>query len=168
MAHKRFALKTLAPVVAAAAALSLVWLPGTGSTHTEDGGKKGVLLASASTLPDNNFREIAVLVSSRRAMRRTWRQFDLEGSPMRMDFRRRRVLFAGTGESGTCPLEYQEIERVEGRRLVHVHVESAWGPDCTDDFRPRTFVIAARKTNFPDGEFEVKTGFGRKVNVRRR
>lgn len=155
-------------VLAAAIALTLIWLPGTGSTQTGDDGAKGVLLASSKTLPDGRFEDFAVLVSGRRALRRTWNQFDLEGHPPIVDFERRRVLFAGTGEGSSCPLEYRSLERVQGRRLVKVHAETKWGPICTDDFTPRTFVVAAKKSNFPQGKFDVKTGHGRKVEVRRR
>jgi hypothetical protein len=170
MVTARSGLKIGGSLVAGAMLAGIFFLASPGDTHTAEGSNKGVLLASSVTLPGDpsDWENIAVLVSSRRAMRRTWRQFDIEGSPMRVDFERRKVLFVGTGESGTCPEEYQSLERVAGRHLLHVHLDTNWGPVCTDDFRPRTFVVAARRSNFPPGKFDVKIGSEPKIQVRRR
>jgi len=172
MAFWRTVPKVLVPAFAlmVVVVLFLVSGPGAGESTAARQGNRGVLLASSSTLPGNpsDWENVAVLVTSRRALRRTWNQFGLEGAPTLVDFDRRRVLFAGTGESGSCPEEYRSIERVEGRKLVLVHIETSWGPACTDDFRPRTFVVAAKKANFPRGEFKVKIGNERKVTVKRR
>ena len=133
------------------------------------GGGPGALLASARGYPDGELgNEIAVLATKRRSMRRTWRQFEMPGRPLFVNFDRYAVLFAGTGESGSCPEEFRRLERVEGRRLVKVHVYVNWGSACTDDWNPRSFVIAARKKHFPRGEFDVRTGYGNRVTVDRR
>jgi hypothetical protein len=172
MTVRRMRLKVLVPILVLGVALALFWLPGRGSGESTAPrqGNKGVLLASSSTLPGepSDWKDIAVLATNRRALRRTWRQFDLKGAPPLVDFDRRKVLFVGTGESGSCPDQYRSIERVEDRRLVLVHIDIKWGPVCTDDFRPRTFVVGAEKTNFPRGKFNVKIGDGKKVEVKRR
>jgi hypothetical protein len=172
MTVRRMRLKVLVPILVLGVALALFWLPGRGSGESTAPrqGNKGVLLASSSTLPGepSDWKDIAVLATNRRALRRTWRQFDLKGAPSLVDFDRRKVLFVGTGESGSCPDQYRSIERVEDRRLVLVHIDIKWGPVCTDDFRPRTFVVGAEKTNFPRGKFNVKIGDGKKVEVKRR
>jgi len=169
MSTRRAPLKAMAPIVVASLALGVLWAAQPGrSESTEPGPRsRGVLLASSVTLPEGRSRDIAVLATNRRALRRTWRQFGLEGAPMLVDFDRRYVLFAGTGESGTCPLEYKDFD-TEGR-LVRLRLFAAWAQRaCTDDFRPRTFVIGANKRNFPNGEFRVKIGLGKKVKVKRR
>ena len=131
--------------------------------------RAGVLVASASVYPDGNVgNEVAVLATRRRSLNRTWRQFELPGAPPVVNFENHYVLFAGTGESGSCPEEFRYLERVNGQRLVKVHIHTAWGPVCTEDWRPRTFVIGAGKKHFPRGEFDVRIGAGKRVTVDRR
>ncbi len=131
--------------------------------------RAGVLVASAPVYPDAHVgKEVAVLATKRRSLHRTWRQFDLPAGPPLVNFEKHFVLFVGTGESGSCPEEFRHIERVEGKRLVKVHIHTAWGPDCTEDWRPRTFVIGAGRKHFPRGDFDVRIGAGKRVAVDRR
>ena len=130
----------------------------------------GVLLASAPVLPDDRDVDVAVLATKKRAIRRTWRRFNLPGSPPG-SVMHRDALFLGTSESGSCPEEFVGMDRIEGERLVKVDIDVNWsgpGGACTDDFRPRTFVVAARQAFFPEGRFDVKIGSNRRVSVERR
>lgn len=163
------------PIVAAAclAILGVVlWqvvLPGPGQAGESDGGRAGVLIASASSYPDGQVgKEIAVLTTHKKSLRRMWNRFELPGSPPVVNFELRRVLFAGTGVSGSCPEEFRHIERGRDRNILKVELHTAWGPDCTSDWRGHTFVIGAGPKHFPRGEFEVRIGKGKTVTVERR
>ena len=139
--------------------------PGSAAEASGAGGA-GALIASARVYPDGAMgKDVAVLTTKTRSLRRTWRQFEMPGYPPRVDFDRHQVLFAGTGESSTCPQEFRRLERVEGKRLVKVHVNYIWGSACTDDWVPRTFVIGAGKKHFPRGEFDVRIGYGKRITV---
>lgn len=71
------------------------------------------------------------------------------------------ALFVGTGESGTCPLGVQAVT-VATDGVITVHVAPQDGPACTDDFRPRTFVLALARADVPPGPLHVMvTGPGR-------
>lgn len=135
-----------------------------------EGPGAGALLASAPVLPDNNNVDVAVLATSRKAIRQTWRRFNLPGGPPG-SVSRRDALFLGTSESGSCPEEFIGMDRIEGEKLVKVEVKLNWSGSegaCTDDFRPRTFVVAARHKFFPQGRFDVKIGANRRVSAVRK
>ena len=164
--------RTMLVAMAACTALSGVWLVIAGRDSAAGGGSSsaGVLLASAPVLPDDREVDVAVLATTNRAIRRTWRRFNLPGGP-RGSVMNRDALFLGTSESGSCPEEFVGMDRIEGERLVKVDIDVNWsGPDgaCTDDFRPRTFVVAARHAFFPEGRFDVKIGTNRRVRAERR
>ena len=135
-----------------------------------DGGRAGVLIASAATFPGQGEPgdEVAVLVTRNRSLNRMWDRFGLPGSPPVVNFEFRRVLFAATGISGSCPEEFRYIERGSDRNVLRVQLHTAWGPVCTDDWRGHTFVIGAARKHFPRGEFEVRIGRGKTVTVDRR
>lgn len=64
------------------------------------------------------------------------------------------ALFVGTGESGTCPLSVQAVT-VANDDVITVQVAPQNGPACTDDFRPRTFVLALARDDLPPGPLQV-------------
>ena len=133
------------------------------------GQRAGVLIASAATYPDGNLgKKVAVLATNKRALNRTWNQFELPGSPPVVNFDNHFVLFAGRGISGSCPEEFRYLDRIEGERRVKVALHTAWGPVCTSDWRGHSFVVGAGRDLFPRGEFEVRIGSGRTVTVDRR
>lgn len=77
------------------------------------------------------------------------------------DWDTERALFVGTGESGTCPLGVAGVT-VTDDGIIAVHVAPAESGPCTDDFRPRTFVLALEVADLPPGPLQVLvTGPGR-------
>ena len=150
-------------------ALAQLVAPDPGSAAGENGSRAGVLIASASAYPDGHIgKKIAVLSTRKRSLNRMWDKFNLPGEPPTVNFERHYVLFAGKGISGSCPEEFRFLERVPGEKLVRVELHTAWGPDCTDDWRGHTFVIGAAHKHFPRGEFELRLGRGKTVTVDRR
>ncbi len=159
----------LAGTLVASLSLAAVAFVGSAGSAGSGPGDGGVVLASAPVVPDGTMgRDSAVLVTNRRSMRRTWREYQMPGRPTRVMFGRRYVLFVSNGESSSCPEEFKSLERVVGRKRVKVEVHHAWGPGCTDDWGPRSFVLGAARERFPKGSFEVRIDFGRWVTVKRR
>ncbi|MEX2355959.1 MAG: hypothetical protein WD535_02890 [Thermaerobacterales bacterium] len=56
-------------------------------------------------------------VEDERDFSQMWEHFRLEGGYPEMDWSRDAVLFFGTGESGSCPLQFFGVSRHEGRAL---------------------------------------------------
>lgn len=158
----------LGSVAALAAAGLLVGLGQTAGVAGAGSSSAGVLLASAPVLPDDDKVDVAVLATTRRAIRRTWNRFNLPGG-VPGSVAHRDALFLGTSESGSCPEEFVGMDRIEGKKLVKVEIKVNWGRyACTDDFRRRTFVVAARQGFFPKGRFYVKIGENRRVLAERK
>lgn len=162
--------KMMAAGIAACLTVAAGWVVLEQQESVAGGGssRTGALLASAPVLPNNGIADVAVLATSRKAIRQTWRRFNLPGGPPG-SVTRRDALFLGTGESGSCPKEFIGMDRIEGKKLVKVGVKVRWASrGCTEDFRPRTFVVAARHRFFPKGRFEVKIGENRRVSAERK
>jgi hypothetical protein len=159
--------------VAAALAASLGWMAveAPDSAAGQSGSRKrGTLLASAPVLPDDRTRDIAVLATTKRKIRKQWKRFNLPGGPPGSVLKRD-ALFIGTSESGSCPEEFLGLTRVQGKKVVRAHIDINWSGEegvCTDDFRPRTFVVGARHRFFPKGRFDLRIGDGRRIDVARR
>ncbi|MDQ4144498.1 MAG: hypothetical protein M3198_12280 [Actinomycetota bacterium] len=163
--------RIIAAFLAASIVATLVWVALDGARSAAGTGnpsRAGVLLASAPVLPDGDRVDVAYLATTGKAIRRTWRHFNLPGGPPG-SATRRDALFLGTSESGSCPEEFVGMDRIEGKKLVKVDIDVNWSSGgCTDDFRRRTFVVAARHRFFPKGRFDVKIGDNRRVTVVRR
>ena len=83
-----------------------------------------------------------------------WAAYRAEGSPDDLADGEVAILVA-FGESGTCPEEIHEIrvDREAGEVVVDREIEA--GPDqaCTDDYNPRTIVLAVDAEVLPDEPF---------------
>ena len=163
--------RTISMSVAVTLGAALVWMVNTSrdSAAGESGSRMhGTLLASAPVLPDDRTRDIAVLATTNPKIRRQWNRFNLPGRPPGSVLHRD-ALFIGTGESGSCPKELLGLSRVEGKKLIRAHIDVNWSDGgCTDDFRPRTLVVAARHRFFPTGQFDIRIGDARRIDVARR
>jgi hypothetical protein len=87
-----------------------------------------------------------------------WVAYGAEGSPDDLADGEVAILL-GFGESGSCPEEVREV-RVDadaGEVLVDREIEGGPGQACTDDYNPRTIVLAVDGEVLPDGPFLLAT-----------
>ena len=83
-----------------------------------------------------------------------WEAFRAEGSPDDLDDGEVAILL-GFGESGSCAEEIREV-RVDDEAnevIVDRELEGGPGQGCTDDYNPRTIVLAVDGEVLPDGPF---------------
>ena len=88
----------------------------------------------------------AVLVDDPSQIPAMWDHYQLGGEPASFQKGREVALFVGTGESGSCPIEIEEVE-VNGPDVT-ISTADTDGP-CTADFAPRTFVFLFRAGDSP-------------------
>lgn len=125
-------------------------------------GPAAQLVDSQPSLPAEPLFAFADIVTGGGDLDVVWHRFRLAGQPPDVDLDRSSLLFAGFGESGTCPARFDGIE-VEGDE-VRLLMGSEGGPLCTADYRPRTFVVAVDRDTLPSGAFTLVTeGHGRFV-----
>lgn len=89
----------------------------------------------------------AVLVTAQDDMRKVWRHYQLGGRIGEVIDGETVALFVGTGESGSCPIELEEVTVVDGD--VDIATADSGGP-CTADFNPRTFVFEFQEPDVPE------------------
>jgi hypothetical protein len=88
----------------------------------------------------------AVLVEDPLRMPALWDHYKLGGDAASFRKGSEVALFVGTGESGSCPIEIEDVEVIGDD--VTIHTADTDGP-CTADFVPRTFVFLFRTVEAP-------------------
>jgi hypothetical protein len=83
-----------------------------------------------------------------------WAAYRAEGSPEDLAEGEVAILVA-FGESGSCPEEISElrVDREAGEVHVDREIEGGPGQACTDDYNPRTIVLAVDAEALPDEPF---------------
>lgn len=125
------------------------------------------VLVTEKTLPPHQERKSAStifrLAEDAARYQELWALYGLQGEPPNVDWEQEAVLFVGTGESGSCPLRLSgmALDRRAGLLTVAVEDRPAENPnlapktgllhDCTDDYTPRTFVVAVPANDLPGG-----------------
>ena len=113
-------------------------------------------------------------VSQRRAGRydedgvpQTVGQVSAQKGPSHVNLDRRTVLFVGTGESGSWPLRFESLRFNDERRTFKLRAPARGGPVCTDDFSPRTFVVAVDRSDLPKGDLRARVNNYKRFELRR-
>ncbi|RXJ04463.1 hypothetical protein DS745_03505 [Anaerobacillus alkaliphilus] len=105
------------------------------------------LLTTEKSFP-NDFFEIAEQgfivskVTTQSDFNKQWEFFGLSDNPAQIDWKNHVVIFLGTGESGTCPMEFQFVDLNEEKTKMTIHLKEKSKGACTDDFTPRTIVLS--------------------------
>lgn len=145
---------------------------GAGSTPPAQGAHAEPLfrvIASEKTLP-RDFYEAApdnVLVrvaADADTLEELWSAFGFKARMPEPAWDRDVVLFLGTGESGSCPLEVKDaaFDQAAGRLVVRVEQRMEGTEVCTMDFTPRAFALALPRSLLAAGwrEVQLKGAFG--------
>lgn len=111
------------------------------------------LVDSQAALPQEPADEFADIVTTAADATEVWQRFQLSGRPPQVDFDTAALLAVGFGESGSCPARFDGLN-VDGGR-VDVEIGTEGGPDCTDDYNPRTMVFEVERDALPDDGFEL-------------
>lgn len=123
---------------------------GAGSVLDEDGWR--VVADGPGGPPDGH--EAATAAVDHDDLAEQWEAYRAEGAPEDLEDGEVAILL-GFGESGSCPEEVREI-RVDdeaGEVVVDRQIEGDPGQGCTDDYNPRTIVLAVDAAALPDGPF---------------
>jgi hypothetical protein len=121
-----------------------------------DDGEWWTVLATDKTFPDAEFGEIFIeLAEDQETFDERWDWAGLTDDDLPdVDWDSQVVIFAGTGESGSCPLVITEIDFDDDERLITIGLERDVPRDtmCTMDWTPRVFVVALDAAELGDGE----------------
>ncbi len=108
--------------------------------------------------PMHTYANITEYVRDKAEYRRQWERFGFKGERPPVNFSNRRVVFVATHESGSCPKYFENVvlRREERELIVRLRVDAPADGACTDDWRPRSFVLLLQKKGLPRGELDVK------------
>ena len=126
-------------------------------TPDERNGEWFHLLETDKTYPEDAVGDqILALTESAEEFEEWQQRFQLDEIPDAegIDWDKQAVLFVGTGESGSCPIELVDVEFDDGDRLINVMATREGDDDmmCTMDWTPRVFVIALDQAVLSDDE----------------
>lgn len=124
------------------------------------------LKASQKRMPAGEPRQRGRLASTRDAYREMWDHFRLKGERPRVNWRQRKVLFVTTGESSVCPMRFRTLRLNAETRTFRLRARSN-RDECTDDWTPRTFVVALAHDAIPKGKLSARVNSERRIHVRR-
>lgn len=129
------------------------------SSSPDPTGDYAGLVVTQKRAPDFDQLQDGVLIATARAPEdypAIWSLYRLEGSPPPVDFDHKVVFFFAMGESGSCPLALRDVTVDAGQGLVTAHVSTDVGDDvaCTEDWTPRTFVVALARDEIPSGRLQ--------------
>jgi hypothetical protein len=100
---------------------------------------------------------IIELAEDEERLNELWEWFEFDSPAPVVDWDRDLVIFFGTGESGTCPLELEDVRFHPEERLLVAVVDPNLPRDaiCTMDWTPRTFVVALSGDAIGSGELRA-------------
>jgi len=124
------------------------------------------LKASQKRMPAGEPRQRGRLASTRDAYQEMWDHFRLRGERPSVNWRKRKVLFVTTGESSICPLRFRTMRLNRETKTFILRTRSN-RDECTDDWTPRTFVVAVARDAIPKGKLSARVNFKRRIRVRR-
>jgi hypothetical protein len=116
------------------------------------------LLASDKRIPPMMIGDIIIeLAEDEESLSELWEWFEFDTPAPVVDWDQEIVIFFGTGESGTCPLDLEEVRFHPDERLVVAVVDPNLPRDaiCTMDWTPRTFVVALSGDALGSGELRA-------------
>jgi hypothetical protein len=142
-----------ASTLASLLATGVIWGTTAGAETAKVNAK---LLASEKRLPRGVFHSIGRLAVTRQAYERLWERFRLRTDRPPVSFKRRAVLFAGTGESGSCPMHYRRLMLNEDSTTFRIALKDTGYEVCTDDWTPRSMVISLPRAEVPRRRLHVR------------
>jgi hypothetical protein len=129
------------------------------------GGDGWAYLGEADTALDSVDPRI---IADADALNTTWEQLGIDGTPPVVDFDRQLALYLVIGHSGSCPETRLDDLVVEGSLLYAVIPSTTpLTPDlgCTDDWVPRTYLVAIDRDRLPAPPFQVAAQRGSEFRV---
>lgn len=120
------------------------------ATEEEDvsGDEPATVVADQPVLPTSGDYEHIGVATDPSELHLQWQRFGLADVPPVTDMDRRVLLFAGFGESGSCPYVFNGIA-VDGQTVIFLNGQPE--QDCTDDYNPRTVVVSIDEDELPAG-----------------
>jgi hypothetical protein len=120
------------------------------------------LIHTEKSLPPDTWEPVIDVAFTEDEFQRRWERFQIEEAAPDVDWDRWIVIFAGTGESGTCPLELMDVTYDQDASRVSVEVDPNLPPDavCTDDWTPRVFVIGIAADAVDQGNLTIRFAHG--------
>lgn len=113
----------------------------------------GEVLVDQPTVPDEQASTYVGIAADGDGLASARNRF-LVDAPIEADLDRDVLLFLGFGESGSCPLEYRGLV-LDGATVEFVLDPELGERTCTDDYNPRTLVLAVGRDRLPPGPIEV-------------
>lgn len=114
----------------------------------DNGGQPATVIANQPTLPTAEAYEHVGVATDPGELQRQWQRFGLADVPPVIDLDRRVLLFAGFGESGSCPYVFDGIA-VEGQTVTFLDAQTQ--QECDADYNARTIVVSVAQGELPDG-----------------
>lgn len=104
---------------------------------------------------DDYVGEVPVAISDQESLKALWDSLSLAGEAPVVDFESHVAVAFPLGYSGSCPDTRFDGFVVEGDRVMPLiaHITVAQG--CTDDYNPRTYVVAVERDVFPSPPFHL-------------
>lgn len=137
--------------------------PGAAPTETPDNGNEPPegftyeLVATEKTVPAGDFYVDFALAETDDEYRSLWGEHRFEDEAPAVDWASEVVIFVATGESGSCPMNLMDVRYDPDESLITVDVSEDVDADtaCTDDWTPRSFVIAVEADDLDEDELYV-------------
>lgn len=137
--------------------------PGAAPTETPDNGNEPPegftyeLVATEKTVPAGDFYVAFALAETDDEYRSIWDEHRFEDEAPDVDWNNEVVIFVATGESGSCPMNLMDVRYDPDESLITVDVSEDVEADtaCTDDWTPRSFVIAVEAGDLDEDELYV-------------
>jgi hypothetical protein len=129
-----------------------------------EGGDGWAYLGEADAMPDNELHRILADPATLSSM---WDQLGIQEEPPRVDFQKQVVLALVIGHSGSCPRTRLDDVVVDGRQVYAIIPTITDEMGCTDDWVPRTYLVAVERDRLPAPPFQLTTeeGFGTRVEI---
>lgn len=109
------------------------------------------VVGDGRTIPEEEGFTYAGIAVDDASLAAQWSRFGLDGAPPPLDLERHVALFAGFGESSSCPFVYGALT-IDAPATTARLLPAAAGPrDCSSDYNGRTLVIAVDRGQLPAG-----------------
>ena len=113
------------------------------------------VLADQKTGPSSLTDSVVSIAGDARTLETDWARHRLDGEPAAVNFDEQAVLLTSFGESSSCPYEHGGVD-IDVDEGTLEFVDGARGRRvCTDDFVPRTLVVAVDLDQLPASPVRV-------------
>ena len=113
------------------------------------------VLTDQNTGPANLTASVVRVASDAGTLQEEWTRHRLDGEPPVVNYDDNAVLITAFGQSSSCPYDYGGID-VDAKEGTVEFLDAARGRRvCTDDFVPRTIVVAIGREALPPSPMRV-------------